>query len=109
MKNLMLLILSAFVLFSCNAQTKKDLDKKETEISKEKIEPKIDYKVNKEYDENGNLIRLDSTYSYYYSNIDKDAMINDSIFRKFNQHFNLNNPLNSSLYDELFTQLSKLR
>lgn len=108
MKNLMLVILSTFVLFSCNAQTKKDLDKKETEISKEKIEPKIDYKVNKEYDENGNLIRLDSTYSYYYSNIDKNAMVNDTIFKKFNQHFDLNSPFNNSLFNDFFKKKSYL-
>jgi hypothetical protein len=29
--------------------------------------PKISYKVNKEYDDKGNLIRFDSTYSYVYS------------------------------------------
>ena len=68
----MLIVLPTFFLISsCTAQTKKDEDKNKIEISKEKIKPKISYKVNKEYDENGNLIKLDSTYSYYYSNIDK--------------------------------------
>jgi hypothetical protein len=104
MKNLMLIVLSTFFLVSCNAQTKKELDKEQTEVLKDKIEPKIDYKVNKEYDENGNLIRLDSTYSYYYSNIDKDAMISDSIFKKFNNHFNMKSPFNNSFFDDFFKQ-----
>jgi len=104
MKNLVLVILSTFALVSCNAQTKKELDKKQLEFSKETIKPKIDYKVNKEYDENGNLIRVDSTYTYYYSNIDKDAMMNDSIFKKFNEHFNLKSPFGNSLLDEFFKQ-----
>jgi hypothetical protein len=104
MKYLMLVTLSTLMMLSCNAQENKELNKKETETLKEKIEPKIGYKVNKEYDENGNLIRLDSTYSYYYANIDKDVMINDSIFKKFNQYFNHNSHFNNSLFDDFFKQ-----
>lgn len=100
----MLIILSALMLVSCNAQEKKQLDKKPEETSKQKVEPKIDYKVNKEYDENGNLIKLDSTYTYYYSNIDKNAMINDSVFKKFNEHFKMKNLFKNSLFDEFFKE-----
>ncbi len=82
MRKLVVLISSVLLLGSCNAQS----DKSETK-TKDKVEPKIDYKVNKVYDENGNLIRLDSTYTYYYSNIDRDAMVNDSIFKSFNTFF----------------------
>ena len=103
MKNIMIVLLSFFTLVSCNGQTKNEKDKKETEISKEVIKPKIDYKVDKEYDENGNLIRYDSTYTYYYSNMDKDAMMKDSIFKKFNEHFNnIEEPFGSSFYDDFF-------
>ncbi len=52
-----------------------------------KIEPKTNIKVNKEYDENGNLIRYDSTYSYYYSNIEGDSLLRDSVFNKFRTFF----------------------
>ncbi len=102
MKKIVIILLSIFTLVGCNAQEKKELDKNKTEISKEIIKPKIDYKVNKEYDENGNLIRLDSTYTYYYSNIDKDAMMNDSIFKKFNKHFKMKSPFDNSLFDDFF-------
>ncbi|MCB4234259.1 hypothetical protein LDL59_01710 [Kaistella anthropi] len=46
-------------------------------------QPIEDIKVNKEYDENGNLIRYDSTYTYYYSNIEGDEIAADSIFNNF--------------------------
>ena len=90
-----MLFLSVFTLISCNAQTDKKTEDKQSEVTKSEIKPKVDYKVNKEYDENGNLIRLDSTYTYYYSNIDKDAMMNDSIFKKFNKRFNMKSPFMS--------------
>jgi len=104
MKKTVLIVLSALFLSSCNAQTKKEFAKKQTKVSKEKIQPKIDYKVNKEYDKNGNLIRLDSTFSYYYSNINKDVMINDSIFKKFNDYFSINSSFNNLRFDDFFKQ-----
>ena len=104
MKKIALIVLSTLFLTSCNAQTKKEFAKELTDVSKEKIQPKIDYKVNKEYDENGNLIRLDSTFSYYYSNINKDVMINDSIFKKFNDYFSINSSFNNLWFDDFFKQ-----
>ena len=71
------------VLSSCKGQ---DNDKKTNSLETGK--PKTDIKVNKEYDENGNLITYDSTYSYYYSNIENDSILRDSIFNNFRNHFN---------------------
>ena len=104
MKNWMIILLSFFTLISCNAQDKKEEDNKSNKISTETNQPKIDYKVNKEYDENGNLIRLDSTYTYYYSNIDKDAMMKDSILKKLNQHFNMKDAFSSSFFEDFFRE-----
>ena len=98
----LLILLSFFTLISCNAQDKKEEDNKNSKNLTKTNKPKIDYKVNKEYDENGNLIRLDSTYTYYYSNIDKDAMMKDSIFQKINAHFNKHSPFGESFYDDFF-------
>jgi len=99
MKKLAILLMSALMLTGCNAQ---DKDAKAKDNS---IKPKIDYKVNKKYDDNGNLIGYDSTYTYYYSNIDKDAMIKDSIFQKFNEHFsNLSMFEDDKFFDEFFKQ-----
>lgn len=47
--------------------------------SDEKNVPQSNITVNKEYDENGNLIRYDSTYSWSYSNIRNDTLVNDTI------------------------------
>lgn len=46
--------------------------------------PQTDVKVNKEYDENGNLIRYDSTYTYFYSSDGEpfNFDMNDSLFIK---------------------------
>lgn len=75
--NIFILVLSLVVVYNCNAQSNNN----------SKNQPKTDYKVNKEYDENGNLIRYDSTYTYSYSSNGNDAM-NDSVFNEFQKHFN---------------------
>jgi len=49
---------------------------------------KTDINVKKEYDEHGNLIRYDSSYSYYSSTINNDTILNDSILNEFKNHFN---------------------
>lgn len=101
MKNLIVFIVAILTFNSCNAQS----EKKENKNAKEQIEPKVDYKVNKKYDEFGNLIEFDSTYTYYYSNIDKNALINDSIFKKFNEHFNKKDPfIGNSFFNDFFKQ-----
>ncbi len=103
MKNIAILVLSVLTLIGCNAQTDKNTENNKSEISKKKIEPKIDYKVNKEYDENGNLIKYDSLYTYYYSNIDKESLIRDSVFKKFNDHFYMSNSLmNDPIFKDFF-------
>ena len=84
MKNLTILAMLFFFLFSsCDAQT----DQKKGKTDQKNL-PKTDIKVNKEYDESGNLIRFDSTYTYYYSNIENNEALNDSIFDAFKNSFN---------------------
>ena len=47
--------------------------------------PKEDFKVNREYDEHGNLIRFDSTYTYNWSG---DTILNnDQLQKNFRHHF----------------------
>ena len=72
-----------FSLLSCDAQEKfkKDADKTDT------IKPKTSYKVHKEYDENGNLISVDSTYTYFYSNIKNDSILEKQFFDRFKGNF----------------------
>lgn len=83
MKKYILLLVLALFSIGCNSQenkTKKE-EAKEAENSINK-EPKGTWKVDKEYDEHGNLIRYDSIYSWSSNNkfdglspLDKDSLI----------------------------------
>lgn len=87
MKNLIYIIAFCFLSFSsCNAQNKKNEldDKSNTKAEVLKQEPKIDIRVNKQYDESGNQIGFDSTYTSFYSNIEGDTLLMDSLFNQFN-------------------------
>lgn len=81
-RKIVMLLAVVFTFSSCTGQEK---EKKENES-----QPKTNVVVNKEYDDNGNLIKYDSTYSYYYSNIEKDTFLMDSILNDFKGHFNEN-------------------
>ena len=71
--------------------------------------PLTDIKVNKEYDKDGNLIRFDSTYSYYYSNVENDTILKDSIFNNFKNYFNeMYNFSNDPFFNNSFFQDSLL-
>ena len=78
---------------SCKGQSKSDKAEK-TESDKQKTEqPKGTWKVDKEFDENGNLIRYDSIYSWSsdekfddLSKIDRDSLLNN-FESKFYRHF----------------------
>ena len=82
--------LSVIVLFAfgCNAQ--------KTEQQKEKTEnkPNESWTVNKEVDENGNVIRYDSTYTWSYSNVEGDSVnVNvDSLMNSFKNYFGAQMP-----------------
>ena len=53
-------MLMALSFFNCQSQNTSE--KKDSDLKKDTIQPKTNIKVHKEYDENGNLTRLDSTY-----------------------------------------------
>ncbi len=77
-------LLFSFILISCNSQVKQNEQVKNLDT----IQPKVDIKVQKKYDKEGNLISIDSTYSYFYSNIHKDSIQEKLIFDKFMFEFN---------------------
>lgn len=106
---LLSLVLFAFALTSCNGQNNDKTNNRDTTaISQTK--PKTDIKVNKEYDKDGNLVRFDSTYSYYYSNIENDTILADSIFNSFRKNFNEQfNFYNDPFFNELFFQDSLIK
>lgn len=67
-----------------------------------KNQPQVHINVNKQLDENGNVIRYDSTYSWSWTNIDKN--VSDSVLNYFFPKSNLlwNNPLSVLDNDSLF-------
>lgn len=67
----------AYSFTACNAQ----------ETSNQQHAPKIDSKVTKHYDDKGNLIGYDSSYTEYYSNIEGNGLMLDSLFNHIRQQF----------------------
>jgi hypothetical protein len=76
MKRFLLFFILSFGLFA-NIQA---LDK-----DQKKNQPKEDIKVNREYDEQGNLIRFDSTYTYNWSS--DTTLVNSMVLPDMNQIF----------------------
>ncbi len=74
----------SITLMSCNGQTGKQKAKSDPN----EFNPQTNIKVDKKYDDKGNLISYDSTYSYYYSNVKDDKNLRDSIFNSFRNTFN---------------------
>jgi hypothetical protein len=106
-----LFIAVSLIFSSCNGQEEnKDQSKNNTDSTLSLYnQPKEDIKVYKEYDKNGNLIRFDSTYTYYYSNIDGNKTKGDSIFNNFRNMFENRYPFSRKPYfNHLFFEDSLL-
>ena len=76
------LALIACLLFSScdqkgNGQSIEDTKEKVAHVNDTLNQPKVNIKVNKQYDDKGNLVRFDSTYSSFYSNKPGDARISN--------------------------------
>ena len=94
----------SLTLNGCNGQIKD-----EKSVKTENPDPNTHVSVNKEFDDNGNLIRYDSTYSYFYSNIKDDTLLEDSILNAFKEHFNHQyNFSTQSFFNNLFFEDSLL-
>jgi hypothetical protein len=95
-----MLVSLLFMVFSgCNGQTKNEKSelaetKKVLPLKGDPLDkPKIDVKVNRQYDDKGNIVKFDSTYSYFYSS-PKGSMHsgNDSVFSGFRSFFEKSYP-----------------
>lgn len=65
--------------------------------------PQVDVRVNKQYDEHGNLIAFDSSYSAVYHSQAGDAAFMDSVFKDFMPGFGMHYPfLNDPGFHALF-------
>ena len=91
MKKIIVLIVFALLTTACKGQEKNKIaDHRKEQIEKITEQPKGTWKVDKEFDEHGNLIRYDSIYSW--SSIDNyggwPQTHPDSILQSFRSKFN---------------------
>ena len=92
------------LLASCHETSKgQDASSQEKErlsVAQDSLyKPKVDIKVNRHYDDDGNLIGFDSVYSSYYSTIQGDTLKMDSLMHSFDSFFNRRYP---SFFDDQF-------
>ncbi|HAF30738.1 MAG TPA: hypothetical protein DCG75_16975 [Bacteroidales bacterium] len=109
---IILISLASFISFSFNNTGIPH--KNQTKIEKDTVSanPKIDIKVNKEYDDHGNIIRYDSSYTYIYTypNGNTEELNIDSIFNRFRPFFFnhgsniIHDPFNSFFDEDTFYQ-----
>lgn len=106
MKRIVLIAIAAFLaLSSCNGQT----GKKEINDQAKTDKPKTDVQVKKVYDDHGNLIKYDSTYTYEYTNPDLKGSVRDSVTAEFSKHFGQNDFIgNESLFKDMLSRDSLL-
>lgn len=90
MKKFILLVVVGLLSLGCNAQQNETKNKHTKDHKNEQVEqPKGSWKVNKTFDENGNLIRYDSIYSWSSDHRFKDlsAIQRDSLMEAFKSRF----------------------
>jgi hypothetical protein len=105
MKKSFLLLFVLSLCFSCNGQDNNTKEKKMKETREE--QPKGSWKVDKEFDENGNLIKYDSIYSWSSSSKydDLSSFAKDSLLKSFeSKFFNDYSHFENQGFSDLFTQ-----
>ena len=85
---LLWIIFLPFIFLTSNCQQMKDNRQETKKVTKEQLSekgenPQVDIKVNKEYDDNGNLIRYDSAYTSFYSNFKGDSTDFEDFYAQF--------------------------
>jgi hypothetical protein len=91
---LVILIIASISLFSCEKKQDHNstLLKSKNEATSDTLDkPKVSIQVNKRFDDKGNMIGFDSTYSSYYSNRVGDTARLESLMNRFDSYFNRNN------------------
>lgn len=103
MKNTIAFLTMVILFWSCNGQDQaKELQENKKDSLSEKF-PEGSWTVNKEFDEDGNLIRMDSTYTYSWSSDGKALSSEemDSLMTDFRKYFDLNFGSRQSFFKDL--------
>jgi hypothetical protein len=101
MKNIMLSAVLSLMIAACSGQKRKEQAKSMNGSAQLMADtasnPKINVRVNRKYDDKGNLIRYDSTYSYYYASPEGQvkSIGGDTLYNNFKSFFR-------QRYDTLF-------
>lgn len=91
-------------LSACNGQPSNDARTASADtLAANNDTPQVDVRVNKQYDEHGNLIAYDSSYTSVYQSRSGDAAFMDSVFKDFMPGFGMRYPfLNDPGFNSLF-------
>lgn len=86
------LVALSLMISSCHEQTngQDKANRKDSAAIESLHKPKVNIEVSKHYDDKGNVIGVDSTYTSYYSNVGGDTTGLDSLMGSFNSYFNKN-------------------
>lgn len=86
------ILTASLVVSSCQEKTSSGTADKQNKpvaaTSYSLSRPKVNIKVNKHYDDKGNVIGFDSTYTSFYSNVQGDTSTMDSLMGNFDNYFN---------------------
>lgn len=101
------ILAGALMISSCheksNGQNATGLKKDHPSVAQDSLnKPEVNIKVNRRYDDKGNLIGFDSTYSSFYSNVKVDTAGMDTLMNRFDRFFNRHH---SSIFDQQFNSL----
>jgi len=100
---IILLLTSGSCKEKIDGKNSAELKKHPSSIKRDSLDkPQVNIKVNRHYDEKGNLLGFDSTYSSYYSNIKGDTSKMDSLIHGFDRYFNNEHSLS---FDKRFNTL----
>jgi hypothetical protein len=101
------ILAGALLISSCheksNGQNATGSKKDHSSVIQDSLnKPDVNIKVNRRYDDKGNLIGFDSTYSSFYSNVKVDTAGMDTLMHRFDRFFNRHH---STIFDQQFNSL----
>ena len=98
------ILLAACFIFvaGCDKKTDAQTAKKDGAATDTLAKPKVNIKVNRHYDEKGNVVGFDSTYTSFYSNMNGDTLGMDTLMKGFDRYFDFNHP---SIFQKEFSPL----